>query len=148
MKKSPRSSKAKEPSAAPVASPQKGQDVVLVHGVTEDRKGLLVVRARDGGIEVGALSPLTEGQPIHGDVVKLHPRKETPLICDVETTFSLKSASEGSDRPASKESKSEVRAEAQHPRVGPPKVATRAYRENWDQIWSGRASTRGSSDLN
>lgn len=101
------------------------RDVVLVHGLTDDRKGLKVLRARSEGIEVGEVRPLSEGQPISSDVVRLRPRKETPYICDVETTYS----------PPRKNS-------------GPAQVATRAYRDNWDQIWSSRASAPGSVDLN
>lgn len=101
----------------------RSQDVVLVHGVTDDGKGLRVLRARDGGLEQGACRPLEEGKPIHGEVVQLRPRKECPVLCDVDVKVAA---------PA--------RAPAAADRHGPPQVATAAYRDNWDAIWARPAA--------
>lgn len=116
----------KEPS--PV---ERGKDMVLVHGVTEDRKGWKVLRARDQRVELGEVRPVVEGQPLTSDVVRLHPRPEAPLVCDVETQFSLPQAKKES-----------------HARSGPAQVATQAYRDNWDTIWSRSVTAPGSSELN
>ena len=103
----------------PEASEATPKDVVLVHGLTDDGKGLAVLRARNGELEAGACRPLEHGKPIHGEVVRLKPRKECPVLCDVETALPA---------PAARE------------RSGPAQVATRAYRDNWDAIFASRAN--------
>jgi hypothetical protein len=69
---------------------------------------------------------LREGVPIVGEVVKLTPRKDFPLLCDVETALTVPA-------PADNASKS---ADTAAPRKGPAQVATETYRSNWDRIWS------------
>ncbi len=113
------------------ASPS--QDVVIVHGRTEDQQGLKVLRARPERIEHGEVRPLKEGQAIHGDIVQLKPRAGAPWICDVETQFSYSEARSGG----------EPVKETAPRRPGPARVATEAYRQNWDAIWK-----RGSGELN
>ena len=105
--------------------PQKASsDVVLIHGVTEDGRGLNVLRARNQSIEAGQVRPLEHGKPLQGDVVKLRPRRGAPFLCDVETEVSsseLASTSPGaSSAPA---------------RKGPAQGASSAYRDNWEAIW-------------
>ncbi len=112
---------------------QASSDVVLIHGVTEDGKGLNVLRARDERLEVGQVRPLEEGKPLQGDVVKLKPRPEAPFVCDVETQVKMPSSGATAPRTAARTAKVEGAAEAR--RKGPPQVATRAYRENWEAIW-------------
>jgi hypothetical protein len=102
------------------SSAKAASDVVVVHGVTDDGKGLKVVRARSGDIETGAVRPLEEGKPILGEVVRLHPRKECPLVCDVEVDLAPAKVSQPAD-PG---------------RKGPAQVASDAYRDNWDAIWA------------
>lgn len=101
-------------------------DVVLVHGVTEDGRGLQVLRQRNDQVETGAIRPLEQGKPIQGEVVSLAPRKEHPLLCDVKV---------------------EVPALATEPREsrshsGPAQVASDRYRRNWDAIWKNRDKRR------
>jgi hypothetical protein len=102
--------------------------VVLIHGVTSDGQGLHVLRRRDGRIEAGAARPLKHGQPIQGEVVRLKPRKEFPLLCDVEVEVAV-------PKPKAPEAQS-----AEEPtgtgRKGPARVTTERYRENWDAIWA------------
>lgn len=107
------------------------KDVVLVHGVTDDGEGLKVLRHREGRLEAGAARPLKHGQPISGEVVRLVPRREFPLLCDVQVAMPSP-AQEG--RPAAVS------------RKGPPKVATQRYRDNWDAIWN--RSSGGQKVLN
>lgn len=111
-------------------------DVVLIHGPTEDQKGLRVLRAREQGIEVGEVRPLQEGKPLTGELVKLRPRPGQPRICDVETQLSERELARARG--------------ASEPRLGhagPARVTSDAYRANWDAIY--RASGRpGSGDLN
>jgi hypothetical protein len=102
-------------------------DVVLVHGVTRDGGGLAVIRKREDRLELGAVHPLKEGKSIHGEVVRLKPRAECPLVCDVEVCVPASSADHEPTKPLS--------ASSSPARKGPAQVASARYRENWDVIW-------------
>jgi len=110
-------------------------DVVLVHGVTEDRRGLKVLRARNERLEVGEVRPVEEGKPIAGDLVRLKPREGAPHVCDVETELSISGQSSPTVRDTSA-------------RGRPAQVATDTYRDNWDSIFKSKLSSPGSSELN
>jgi hypothetical protein len=118
-------------------SSRKPKDLVLIHGRTKDGTGLGVIRAREERIEIGTMRPLEEGKPIHGEVVKLTPRPEMPLLFDAETQFSV---------PEGPTAKTDVLPQAKEnvpeTGVGPPQVASEAYRKNWDTIWKRPASKR------
>ena len=103
-------------------------DTLVVHGVTEDGDGLEVLRLRNDALETGVVRRLEQGRPIHGDVVKLHPRTECPLVCDVETQ--VKRPASPSERPETSKPAREGRA-----RTGPAQVASSSYRRNWDAIF-------------
>lgn len=110
-----------EPAAA--AEPKSSSDdVALVHGVGADGS-VHVIRKRGDIIEAGALAPVREGAPIHGELVSLKPRENFPLLCDVQVHYAPP-----------------VTAKAPAPRSqrrkGPAQVATDTYRDNWDSIWS------------
>ena|SRR5258706_15977742 len=111
------------------------QDVVLLHGPTEDGEGIRVLRARteppeaqsrEGRsesasgqpacvLEVGEVRPLKEGMPIAGEVVRLTPRAGASRVCDVEVMAKVD--------PAAARGK------------GPAQVATHAYRASWERIF-------------
>lgn len=114
--------------------PETGTDVVLIHGVTEDGKGLNVLRARDERVEVGQVRPLEEGKPLAGDVVRLKPRPEAPWLCDVETELAVKRNTAMAKRSSPRAPQASA-AESAPRRHGPPQVASDAYRRNWDAIW-------------
>ena len=76
-------------SESPPAAPKESKDMVLVHGRTADGRGLSVLRLRDQHLEAGAVMPLVPGKPIYGDVVRLKPRQELPLLFDVQASPSL-----------------------------------------------------------
>jgi len=120
----------------------KSEDVVIVHGPTDDRKGLKVLRARTSPegeqpvMEVGEVRPLEQGKPIHGDVVRLRPRTDAPWVCDVETQASLESL-------GGKKTHQDDVAARQKTHTGPARVATNAYRSNWDAIWPQRRREPG-----
>lgn len=116
--------------------------MVIVHGVTDDAKGLKVLRARESSLELGEVRPLEEGKPLQGDVVRLKPRPDAPFVCDVETSVSWAEVQKQAGVPALPSAAAAPRKT--HP--GPARVATDAYRANWDAIWSGPKKT--SSDLN
>ncbi|HSO34787.1 MAG TPA: hypothetical protein VLT33_19770 [Labilithrix sp.] len=113
--------------AAPAAAP--ATDVVLLGPPTADGAGVHVIRARDERIEAGELRAIQEGRPIVGEIVTLKPRESNPHICDVTDSFSVQAAS-----PA---------PPAQLGHKGPAKVATRAYREGWDEIFGPKPKPSG-----
>jgi hypothetical protein len=101
-------------SKAPESS---NEDVALVYGVSDDGGGLDILRRRQGRFEAGTVRPLEEGKPIRGEVVRLKPRKHSPLVCDVESEFSAELTRAGTSN-------------------GPAQVATDQYRKNWDAIYN------------
>jgi hypothetical protein len=104
----------------PDPKPEPKQDIVFVHSPTEQGDGLRVIRKREETIEVGELRRIQEGQPIHGEVVKLNRREEHERLFDVEVLVP----------------REEI--EARGSRSGPAQVATRAYRDNWETIFGSK----------
>jgi hypothetical protein len=94
----------------------KDQDVVLMCGKTSDGEGVRVLRSRASGEpEAGELRSVKPGEPIQGaELVRLSPRQESPLIWDVHVEY-------------------DGRANKSH--AGPARVASSAYRRNWDQVF-------------
>jgi len=107
-------------SSAIEASPKR--DVVLVGGPTADGGGVHVLRARDERIELGELRAVEEGRPIHGELVTLAPRKDSPRLYDVKESVTIPSNS----------------SSAIAPRKGPARVATDAYRKGWDDVFGAK----------
>jgi hypothetical protein len=101
-------------SSKPEPKPE-SPDFVVIRGRTEDGEGLGVLRCREGRVEAGAVHPLREGKAIHGEVVRLHPHQQCPLVCDVEVQVEAPKQERQSD--------------------GPAQVASDAYRRNWDRIF-------------
>jgi hypothetical protein len=121
--------------------PKRKKDLLLVKGPTDDGAGVHVVRARPERLELGTMRPLQEGRPIDGEVVRVNPHPECPFIYEVETEFSTQSAD------ASAATADQVKAPAEAPSAparapGPPKVASEAYRRNWDAIWNRQPKRR------
>jgi hypothetical protein len=106
--------------------PRPKEDVVFVHSPVEGGSGYRVIRKREDVIEVGEIRAPEEGKPLHGDLVKLTPRKESERLFDVEVMVSREEM-----RPAA----------LGH--AGPARVATEAYRANWEAIFGDR----GDGDL-
>jgi hypothetical protein len=114
-----------EPPRAAAREKESGSDdVALVHGVGADGS-VHVLRKRGDTIEAGALAPVREGAPIHGELVSLKPRANFPLLCDVQVHY----APPASAKPA---------APRPQRRKGPAQVATDTYRDNWDSIWAAK----------
>lgn len=101
---------------------KKSEDVVLIHGRNDDG-ALQILRKKGDELSAGELRPIEEGKPIQGDVVTLRPRKEMPLLCDVEEEVKLPRP-KGTKKPA--------------------KVASDQYRAGWEKLWGRRARTRKS----
>ena len=98
---------------------RKPGDVVLVYRKSDDGKGFDVLRQRGGEIENGRLRPLDDGKPIHGEVVRLEPREESPALFNVEVQHDGRSSA---GRPA--------------------KVVTDQYRKGWESIWANERPNR------
>jgi hypothetical protein len=113
--------------AAGRSSVKKSKDAILIHGISQDGETMAVLRTRDDRVEAGVLRAVKEGEPVGaGELLKLTPRPEFPLVCDVEVqvpagAINASGGSDGSPRAAS--------------RGRPAQVATDSYRENWDAIW-------------
>lgn len=109
---------------APIASKaaketaEKDDDVALVCGATEDGSSLGVLRKRGERVEAAIMKRAVEGQPIHGELVKLTPREE-PRLFDVESLYTPPAAeTSGPGRPA--------------------QVASDGYRKGWDRLFKRR----------
>ncbi|MBL8741844.1 MAG: hypothetical protein JNK04_12140 [Myxococcales bacterium] len=105
------------PPANPEAPSTPPRDVVFVRGPSEDGQGVSILRLREDRVETGELRAAKEGQPVHGELVRLEQRPEHERLYDVEVL------AEAPKRPAAPA------------RKGPAKVASEAYRDGWDQIF-------------
>lgn len=108
--------RADEPTPQNPSAPS--QDVALLWR-SEQEGPVNVLRHRSNRLELGRIEPLQEGKPIHGEVVQLHPRKDSPLY-DVQVHVPA-------PKPAPPVNLS-----------GPAQVATDQYRENWEAIYARR----------
>lgn len=115
------------------------EDVALICGKTEDGKGLHILRKRGGGLETGVVQPLEEGKPLHGELVTLRQRGQSP-VCDVEVHYASNQVAAAPKSPAP-----QTQSSASETRGHPAQVANTAYRKNWDQIWKAKAPKK--SDL-
>jgi hypothetical protein len=102
-------------------SESRGEDVALVCGVSQDGEGLEIIRKRGERLETGTVRRLQSGKPIHGEVVRLRPRENAPLVCDVEVEVA------------------HPQAAALAANSGPAQVATDNYRKNWEAIYGHKA---------
>lgn len=99
-------------SSEPKKTEAKQEDVVLVHGRTEDGEGHVVLRKRGDTLALGEVRPMREGRPITGELVKLKPRDDHPNLADVEVVHAVPES-----------------------RGGPARVSTPAYRAGWAQVF-------------
>jgi hypothetical protein len=133
--KSPKPLPEARPATQASASASSPKDIALIHGVTPDG-GLRIIRRRGDTLEAGAVHPIKEGAPIHGEVVCLKPRPECPVVCDVEVQYAP-------PRQVPAEAVARAMPAPSAPsRKGPAQVATEAYRDNWDSIWSSSKKKR------
>lgn len=113
---------AKSDSKPDVKSAAKGEDVVLIHGRSEDG-ALQILRKKGEELSAGELRPMEEGKPVQGDILKLKPRREMPLVCDVEEEVKIPKVT-GAKKPA--------------------RVSSDQYRDGWEKLWGRRAQRRRS----
>ena len=95
----------------------KRDDVALVCGASPDGETLGVLRKRGENVEAAVLRKATEGQPLHGELVRLTPRDE-PMLFDVDVVYDARSQEPAPARGA-----------------GPAKVSTDKYRKGWDRLF-------------
>ncbi len=106
----------KKSDAAPAdARETKPDDVALVWGASADGDTLAVLRKRGEQVTPTLMQRAREGQPIHGELVRLQAREE-PLLFDVDVLY-------------------EGQADASEGRDGPARVASDAYRKGWDRLF-------------
>lgn len=98
-----------------------GKDVLLVHSETDDGRGYKVLRKRGDTVEAGSMHPLEEGKAIHGEIVRLTPRTESPALFNVEPLVGETAKTHG---------------------AGPAKVTTAEYRKGWDSVWATKPAPR------
>lgn len=110
--------KAPTPAVTDEAPKKSSDDVVLVHGRTDDGKGLKVLRKKADELSAGEVRPVEEGKPLTGDLVRLKPRPEMPLLCDVDVEYEAPRPSKDA--------------------AGPARVSSSAYRKGWDRMWGKR----------
>lgn len=95
-----------------------GEDVLFVHSRVDESGAYRVLRKREDRIEVAQIQSMQEGQPIMGEVVKLHPREGADRLFDVEVVMEAPAAQAARGRPA--------------------QVASAAYRHHYDRIFGRR----------
>lgn len=100
------------------------EDVAVVCGPTPDGQGVNILRKRGERIEAGTVRKLEAGKPIVGEVVRLTPRPDAPLVCDVDVELPAPTSSTSL--------------------AGPAQVASDEYRKNWDAIYKTRTVKSGS----
>lgn len=108
------------------------EDVALVIGRDEERGALKVLRKRGDKIERGIVVAAEPGKPLMGDLVRLKPRPELPILCDVETLWEFREP-RGSDEEAPRGTR----------HAGPCRVTSEAYRRGWDRTFGRRDPTDG-----
>ncbi len=108
------------------ASPEAPRDLLLVGDRVEQTGGYRVLRQREDRLEVGELRTIQEGQPLSGDVVRLHPTPSHERVFECETLLSTEEAT-GAKEPLC------------GTRQGPRQVATATYRKNWESIFGALA---------
>ena len=104
--------------------PSEPRDVMFVVGRDADGD-VGVIRKRDDRFEIGRLQEAKEGVPICGELVSLRRRPEHAQLFDVEVVHDGRVAAA---------------------RSGPPRVSTKAYRENWDRIFGDRPRDRATEN--
>jgi hypothetical protein len=100
------------------------QDIAFLHSPTEDGQGARILRLRKGKVEAAEVRPARDGQPLNSqELVRLHPRENTPRVCDVEVLHDSREDADASPEPN-----------------GPARVSSKNYRDNWDRIFAGEGS--------
>ena len=112
-----------KPVATETVEPPSG-DKALVLGKVGD-KGFAIVRKRsdDAPLEAGVVRPMREGEPIHGELVSLTRATDEAPVFDVKVHY------DGRPKPTT---------DTASTRKGPARVASEAFRDGWDAVFSAR----------
>jgi len=109
---------------------EKKHDVVLVGPPTEDGEGHSALRSRPGRLDLAEIRPAVEGRDIgNGELVRLK-SLGPPNLYNVDVLYG-------------EEDRAAKGPAADH--AGPPRVASDAYRESWEQIF-GLAAAAAAGD--
>lgn len=139
--------------ASPAADGGRTEDVVLVHGATDDG-AYRVLRKRGDQLLVGEMRAVEEGKPLipGGEVVALRPREDSAQLFDAETLFRVPggpaSTGSGAAQKALSDGSSEPASEPSTVGGGPAQVSTPAYREGWGAIFGSGRRRGGNHSLN
>lgn len=106
-------------------------DLLYVHSRCEAGEGFNVVRQRQDRVEIGELREVREGKPVMGEVVRLSQREGQERLFDVEVLY-------------------DGAKSARRQAVGPARISSNAYRDNWDAIFGGsdEATQASKTELN
>ena len=132
------------------AAPATADDVVLVHGQSEDG-AFRVLRKRGEELHVGEMRPLEEGKALTpgGEVVALRPRADSPQLFDAQTLHRVPGEAPARTEAAEPAAPALPSGEPSTVGGGPAQVSTPAYREGWGAIFGGTRRRRsGQHTLN
>ncbi len=111
------------PQEADPKAEAEAKDLVLVGDRCPRTGGYRVLRQREDRVEVGELHAMREGQPLTGDLVRLHPTERHERVFACETIHAS--------------------APRSLPAHGPPQIATATYRRHWEDIFGALADSLG-----
>jgi len=95
------------------------EDIAMVVAASADAQQLAVLRKRGEELSTAILRPAKQGQPLHGELVRLRPREGERNLYDVESIFQGPRDRAGD-------------------RGRPAQVATDEYRDGWDRLFKAR----------
>lgn len=108
-----------------LAESTQSDDVVLIHGQSEDG-ALQILRKKGETLLAGELRPLEEGKPVQGDVLTLKPRPEMPMLCDVVDEVTIPDSAKAG-------AKQSMRS------AGPARVSNPRFRAGWKSVFGKRS---------
>jgi hypothetical protein len=137
-------------SATTVSPPAGAEDVVLVHGQSEDG-AYRVLRKRGEELHVGEMRALEEGKALTpgGEVVALRPRADSPQLFDAQTLYRVPGEATAHTEASEPAAPALPSGEPSTVGGGPAQVSTPAYREGWGAIFGATRRRRsGQHTLN
>jgi hypothetical protein len=118
-----------------ISTPDGGDCAVVIGRLYDD--GLAVIRKRgvDAPLEAGIVRPLRDGQPIHGEVVKLTPRADSGALCVCDVAVHH-DGRRGTVATAAQSATDAVEApDLSLARKGPAKISSPRFRDGWELVF-------------
>jgi hypothetical protein len=116
------------------------EETVLISGFDARTKEVTVLKPAADGVEAAVLRPALEGRPLTGDLVRLTPRPDFPLLAGLKTVLR-----HPDHRPPGDDAAPPRAASRSLPHQGPPRVSSEAYRRGWEAVF-GRREGAGAAD--